>query len=389
MVTGTAEEFGMCSKRLGRIRPAMEALIEQRKFFGGVILVARHGEVLLHEAVGYRDYENKVPIEKDAVFSIFSMTKSFTGVLTLNAIEAGQFALTTKVSEIIPEFSGGVREDITFYHLLTHTSGLTMTFTPIPGMYIDKLDEVIDAICKKVHSAALPGAEASYAPTVAHALMGEAVRRTDPLRRSFRQIMEETIIKPLGLKDTSVGLRADLRSRHIKPHWLFDKGALQHLGHSDLGPDGAFEEEDAEMPWVGIASTVSDIFRFTEMLRRGGEYDGARILSPVTVERTRIDETPGMINQLYGRNAIARGWEPMPAYLSIGFSLRGEAICHHQFGTFTSPQTFGQHGQGSMLYWVDPKHDVTFVCLSHGVMIEGDNVERFQKLSDMAITSVI
>ena len=385
----TAETFGMSSERLARIRPAMETLIGKGKFYGGVILVARHGQVVLHEAVGYRDWEAKTPMSKDAVFSIFSMTKSLTGVLTLNAIEAGRFALTTKVSEIIPEFSGGVREDITFYHLLTHTSGLPMTFTPIPGMYIDRLDEVIEAICKKIHSEAKPGDLASYAPMVAHALMGEAVRRTDPAGRSFRQIMEDVILKPLGMGDTAVGLRRDLKPRHIKPHWLFDKGALGHLGHSNLGPDGAFEEEDAEMPWVGVASTVSDIFRFTEMLRRGGELDGARILSPVTLERTRINETGDKINQLYGRNAIARGWEPMPAYLSIGFSLRGEAICHHQFGTLTSPQTFGQHGQGSMLYWVDPKHDVTFVCLSHGVMIEGENVERFQKLSDLAITSVI
>jgi len=388
-MVGNAETFGMSSERLARIRPAMEALIERGKFYGGVILVARHGEILLHEAVGYRDWASKAPMQKDAVFSIFSMTKSLTGVLTLNAIEAGRFALTTKVSEVIPEFSGGLRETITFYHLLTHSSGLPMTFTPIAGMYIDRLDEVIEAICRKVHCESPPGEVVSYAPTVAHALMGEAVRRTDPQGRSFRQIMDETILKPLGMNDTSVGLRADLRSRHIKPHWLFDKTPLQHLGHSNYGTDGAFEEEDAEMPWVGIASTVSDIFRFTEMLRRGGEFDGTRILSPVTVERTRINETGDKINQLYGRNAIVRGWEPMPAYLSIGFSLRGHAICHHQFGTLTSPQTFGQHGQGSMLYWVDPKHDVTFVCLSHGVMIEGENVERFQKLSDLAITSVI
>lgn len=388
-MTVKPEDFGMSSDRLARIRPAMEALIEKRKFFGGEIVVARHGEIVLHEAVGYRDWDNKVPLEKDAVYSIFSMTKSLTGVLALNAIEAGRFALTTKVSEIIPEFSGGFREDVTFYHLLTHTSGLPVTFTAKHGMYIDTLDEVIAAICQKIHSTAKPGSEASYAPLVGHALMGEAIRRTDPKGRSYRQIMQEDLLTPLGMKDTALGLRADLKPRHIKPHWLFDKSPLEHPSRRVAGTDGAFEDPEAEMPWVGIASTVSDIFRFTEMLRRGGEYNGARILSPVTVERTRLDETPGMINQLYGRNAIARGWEPAPAYLSIGFSLRGTEICHHQMGTLTSPQTFGQHGQGSTLYWVDPKHDVSFVCLSNGVMIEGENYERFQKLSDIAITSVI
>jgi CubicO group peptidase (beta-lactamase class C family) len=100
-----------------------------------------------------------------------------------------------------------------------------------------------------------------------------------------------------------------------------------------------------------------------------------------------INRTGDKINQLYGKNAIARNWEPPPAYLGLGVSMRGEVICHHQFGTFTSPRTFGQHGQGSMLYWVDPARDVTFVCLSNGVLPEGVNVERFQKLSDIAITA--
>jgi CubicO group peptidase (beta-lactamase class C family) len=383
------EPFGMNAARLQHLTAVMQADIDRGLYYGAVILVARAGNVVLHEAVGYRDPVAKVPMTRDAVFSIFSVSKSFTAVLTLQAIERGQFALTTKVSEVIAEFSGGVRGDITFYHLLTHTSGLPVMFQPVPDMYIDRLDEVIEIICRKVQSEAMPGEVASYAPMVAHALMGEAIRRTDPLKRGFRQIMQEELLTPLRLNDTAVGLRADLRPRHIKPTWLFDKGALRHLGHSNLGTDGAFEQEDAEMPWVGIASTVGDLFRLAEMLRRGGELDGARILSPVTVEQMLINRTGSKINQLYGKNAIARNWEPPPAYLGLGVGLRGDAICHHQFGTLTSARTFGQHGQGSMLYWVDPERQVTFACLSHGVLPEGANVERFQKLSDIAITAVV
>jgi CubicO group peptidase (beta-lactamase class C family) len=311
-----AEQFGMSTERLAQIPTIMNAYIEKGRFYGGVILVARNGNVVLHEAVGYRDYENKVALEKNAVFSIFSMSKSLTGVLALNAIERGQFALTTKVCDVIPEFSGGVRENITFYHLLTHSSGLPISFTPVPGMYIDRFDEVIETICRKVHSEAPPGELVSYAPMVGHALLGESVRRTDPKGRTFRQIMEDGILKPLGMKDTAVGLRKDLRSRHIKPIWLFDKGGLNHLGHSNYGPDGAFEEEEAEMPWVGIASTVADIFRFAEMLRRGGELDGARILSPVTLDRTRINETGTKINPTARTRSPAAGSRRQPTSAS-------------------------------------------------------------------------
>jgi CubicO group peptidase (beta-lactamase class C family) len=385
----TASETGMSGERIERVRAFIQRHIDAGKHFGAEIIVARNGQIALHEALGYRDQEHKVALKKGAVYTIFSVSKSFTSVLALAAIERGLFSLTTKVSEIIPEFRGGRRENITAYHLLTHQSGLPMTFTPVAGMYIDRLDEVIAAICTSIHCESDPGVEASYSPTVNHCLLGEMVRRTDPKARRFRDIARQDLLEPLQMKDSSFGLRPDLRDRHVKPVWLFDKSPLKHHGHSNLGTDGAFEEEDAEMPWVGVSCTAGDLFRLAEMLRRGGELDGARILSPVTTAQMQINRTGEKLNQLHGRNAIQRGWDPMPAYSGLGVFLRGSAVCHHQFGTLTSPQTFGQHGQGSALYWVDPLHQVTFVFLSHGVMIEGESIERFQRLSDLVITAVV
>ncbi len=141
------------------------------------------------------------------------------------------------------------------------------------------------------------------------------------------------------------------------------------------------------MPWVGCVSTVADLFRFAEMLRQGGTLDGTRILSPAMLEQATINRTGDKPNELYAELARSRGWEPYPAYIGIGFSLRGEAICPHQFGTLTSPRTFGHHGAGSALFWVDPARDLTFVCLTAGVMDEADNIERFQRLSDLAVAA--
>jgi CubicO group peptidase (beta-lactamase class C family) len=64
-------------------------------------------------------------------------------------------------------------------------------------------------------------------------------------------------------------------------------------------------------------------------------------------------------------------------------------VCHHLFGTLTSAGTFGNHGAGSALYWVDPARDVTFVCLTAGVMDSLDNIERFQRLSDLAVSAAL
>jgi CubicO group peptidase (beta-lactamase class C family) len=121
------------------------------------------------------------------------------------------------------------------------------------------------------------------------------------------------------------------------------------------------------------------------MCRRGGALDGARILSPATLELARRNWTGDKPNELYKVLAHKRGWQPAPAYIGLGFSLRGTAHCHHMFGTLTSPSTFGNYGAGSALFWVDPERNVTFVCLTAGVMESNDNIERFQRLSDIAI----
>ncbi|HUI62748.1 MAG TPA: serine hydrolase domain-containing protein, partial [Steroidobacteraceae bacterium] len=328
------------------------------------------------------------PLRQDSVFSIFSVTKAITNVLVLRAIELGRFALTTRISDLVPEFSGGTRHEIRVHHLLTHTSGLPIVFAIRPDMYIDRLDEMVAAVCANIRPAELPGERVAYSPMANHVLLGEALRRTDPKGRSYRAIVHEDLFGPLRMQDSSVGLRADLRPRHVVPDFR-GNFPITHPGHSNLGPNGAFEEEHAQMPWVGVAATVPDLYRFAEMLRRRGELDGARILSPATMQMATRNWTGDKPNELYKTMFLQRGWPPAPAYLGLGFSLRGTAICHHLFGTLTSAGTFGNYGAGSALYWVDPERDLTFVCLSAGVMESLDNIERFQRLSDLAVAAVL
>jgi CubicO group peptidase (beta-lactamase class C family) len=382
------DRSGLSSKRLNFLKSVIEDDIKQGRYYGAAIAIGRHGELGIHEALGYGDGKGKRSLELNSVFSIFSTTKAITNVLVFRAIELGQFALTTKISEVIPEFSGGLRQDITFYHLLTHSSGLPSVYIPRPGMYIDRLDEIIEAICANVHSTEKPGVRVDYSPLAHHALMGEAVRRCDSQNRSYRQLVEDEVLKPLGMRDTAIGVRADLKARHIVPDFMV-YSPTEHLGHSNYGPNGAFEEEHAEMPWVGAVSTVGDMYRFAEMLRRGGDLDGVRIVSSTILKRARQNETAQKPNELYKAQAIANGWDPFPAYIGLGFSLRGDTICHHLYGTLTSPQTFGNYGFGSSLFWVDPELDMSFVCLTAGVMAPRDNFERFQRLSDIAVSAAI
>jgi len=381
-------EAAFSAERLDHLRRVIAEDIAAGRYFGAVLAIARAGQLGLHEAIGHADAAASRALRLDSVFSIFSVTKAITNVLVLRAIELGRFALTTRISDLVPEFSGGLRNQITVHHLLTHTSGLPIVFAIKPDMYIDRLDEVVAAVCAHIQPAEPPGERVAYSPLANHALLGEALRRTDPKRRSYRAIVHDDLLAPLGMGDSSVGLRRDLRARHVVPDFR-GNFPITHPGHSDLGPNGAFEEEDAEMPWVGLASTVPDLLRFAEMLRRGGELDGSRILSPAMLELATRNWTGEKPNELYKALFEQRGWPPAPAYLGLGFALRGTAMCHHLYGTLTSPGTFGNYGAGSALYWVDPARELTFVCLSAGVMNSLDNIERFQRLSDIAVAAAL
>jgi len=357
------------SDRLKHLKATIQDDIARDRYNGAVLIVARGGEIAFQEAIGSHDQAQTRPLAMDSVFSIFSVTKAMTNVLALRAIELGQFALTSKICDIIPEFATPARAPITIFDLLTHSSGLPPFFTPKPGMCIDVLDEVLAAICQGAHPIGPPGVRVEYSPMANHALLGEAVRRTDPAKRSYRQIAQDEIFTPLKMTDSSIGRRADLAARHVVPD--FRNLVYSHPSHGNLGPNGAFEEEHAEM------------------LRRGGELDGARILSPAIIELARRNWTGDKPNELYATVAYRAGWRIYPAYMGLGFALRGTGMHHALYGTLASPETFGNYGAGSSLFWVDPVRDITFAFLSAGVMDSATNIERFQRLSDIAISAAV
>jgi CubicO group peptidase (beta-lactamase class C family) len=108
----------MDAQRLSQLQDVIRADISAGLYHGAVIKVARGGKVALEAAIGAADGEQKLPLSLSSVFSIFSVTKAFTNVLVLQAIEQGRFALTTPISDLIPEFKGFGREKVQIWHLL-------------------------------------------------------------------------------------------------------------------------------------------------------------------------------------------------------------------------------------------------------------------------------
>jgi CubicO group peptidase (beta-lactamase class C family) len=383
-----AQVLTLSRERLHHLTTVIRQDIAQGRYHGAVIRVSLNGEVGLDEVIGAADAEQSKPLARDSVFSIFSLTKAFTNVLGLRAVELGRLALTTKVVDVIPEFKGAPRDKSTLYHLLTHTNGMPGVWIPKPNMFQDRLDELVQAVCENVHGVVDPGLRCDYSPLANQVLIGEMLRRTDPKGRGFGDLIREDLFEPLKMVDTHMGVRPDLRARKVVPDM---RGVIpiQCLGRTQPGPFSLFEEEVCEAPHVGAVSTTADLWRFAEMLRRGGELDGARILSPRMIEKARQNHTGELYNELYRGVALRAGWtDPPPAYIGLGFSVRGPRIVHHQFGTLTSPETFGNYGAGTTMFWVDPTIGLTFACLTAGVMTQAANIERYQRLSDIAVSAV-
>lgn len=378
----------MDPQRLADLQGLIRADIKSGLYHGAVIKVARGGVVALEAAIGAADGAQAQPLALDSVFNIFSVTKAFTNLLVLRAIEQGRFALTTPISELITEFKGHGREKILVWHLLSHQAGFPTIFELTPGWYIDRFADIAAAVIAEVRPADEPCAKVSYSPLVNHVLMAEALQRTDPRQRRYRQLVQEEILDPLRMRDTAVGLRADLKGRKVVPDFRGNY-PIGHKSRNVAGPNGAFEDPEAEMPWVGIVSTTPDLFRFAEMFRRGGELDGARLLSPAMIELAARNWTGDKVNELYAQRGRAEGLVPAPAYLGLGFTMRGAALCHHLFGTLATPGTFGNYGAGTTLFWIDPVRDISFACLSAGVMEHNANMRRFQKYGDMVHSAAL
>lgn len=374
--------------RLGHLKAVIEADIARGDYFGAVLQVGRGGVVVFDEAIGAQDAAGEKPLVKDNVFSLFSVTKAFTNVLIMKAIEEGRFALTTKVRDVLPEFTGMPREQATFYHLLTHTAGMPGVWSPKPGMYLDRLQELFDESIANVHGATPPGQRCDYSPLVNHVLMGTALVRTDPAGRNFQTLLHEDLFAPLKMHSTSMGLRADLDERHVRPD-MRGTVPIKHLSRNLKGDHALFEDPEVEAPHVGCASTCPDLWRFAEMLRREGEIDGVRILSPRMIRLARRVHTGDKPNELYRAVALRAGWEVPPGNQGLGFQVRGTGVFHHLFGQLSSPETFGNYGAGSTMFWVDPEADVSFSFLSAGVMTQGANIERCQKLSDLVLSACL
>ena len=393
--TGTVTDVpGLERRFLEILDETVRADIERGDYHGANLVVARHGRVALRGSYGLAEAGTGRPTRRDDVYRILSMSKGFTNALVFRALSEGRLMLSTRVVDLIPEFLGterfrAARKDrINVAHLLTHRAG--MPATPNPGLGPEGfavLADVVEALggVDVVHE---PGTNLNYSAAINHALLGEMARRAHGAT-SFRDLVQDKVFAPVGMTHSRFGMPAEWQDRAVPLKVIAADGSWLEPADIECLND-VIDRPDAELPWVGAVSTIDDVFAFTEMLRRRGRTSaGEQLIGESVLDVATTNQTGDEINDLYAMVAAARRWDLPPGNMGLGLALAGTGTHARFFGPFVSPRTFGSYGAGSSLLWVDPVSDVSFCFLSSGVMDEGDNVARFQRLSSIAASAVV
>lgn len=284
---------------LSSIPAVMQQQVDWGELAGAVTLVAREGEILEFDAVGYADLADRRPMKKDTLFWVASMTKPITAAAVLLLMEEGALGLTDPVEKYLPEFrspwmiaSKGDEtttlkrpsRPVTIRDLLTHTHGLDEPALPV-------LDSTLAGNVAYAARGPLqfePGSEWRYG----NAGMNTLGRIVEVISgQTFQDFLRLRFFEPLGMRRTTFypdaeELKTLAKSYSRPPDWGPLVEVPIHLLNADIT-----KQKQAVFPGGGLFSTTEEMFRFYQMLANEGEFGDRRYLAPSTVREMVTPQT--------------------------------------------------------------------------------------------------
>lgn len=354
-------------------RKTMEEIVENAvclgKIAGANVLMLRNDEDVYFKSHGFADKEAGIPMQRDTIFRMYSMTKPITAAAVMILAERGKLDLWDPVSMYIPEFSDCkvMEEDgrlvlpkrpVTIFDLLTMTSGI-----PYPDMDCEsarRMDALFGKIkenlsegmhtdtltyCRKIAEVPLcfhPGEKWRYG--LSADILGGIIEVISG--DTFGHFLKKEIFDPLNMKDTGFVVPKEKRSRFCACYrWSNEEERLVPYTDNHLGLEGYGEDVVFESGGAGLVSTIDDYARFAKMMLHGGTLDGTRILGRKTVE---LMTSP----HLTAAQSVDYNWDSVQGY-GYGFLMRvltdpGKA------GSNASVGEFGWDGWTGNYVTVDP-----------------------------------
>jgi CubicO group peptidase (beta-lactamase class C family) len=357
---------GLDTAKLATIKSRLQELVDKGTIPGAVALVSRHGRVAAFDAVGWRNVEDKKPMQLDSIFQIMSMTKNFTGVAAMMLVEQGKLDLRWNVEEYLPEFKGiaveehapngspvtrAPRHPPTVWQLMSHTSGLggdpEGELKDNPRTMRVSLK---DAVTYYAHGPLKfePGTQWSYS-NMGIATLGRIVEVVSG--EEYVHFVSTHILEPLGMKDTFFFAPNNKKDR-IALVYKHANESLVRSGDEILAGDPTKYRAGAQYPApeFGLYSSAGDLVKFYQMLLSGGTYKGHRYLSRQSVQT---------MTQVFTPNVEPSGWLGGTGYgLTFEIVNRPEGtLLLHSMGTYGHGGAFGTEG------WIDPKNDLIRIVL--------------------------
>jgi CubicO group peptidase (beta-lactamase class C family) len=361
--------------------------VDSGELAGAATLTWREGRVVQAAAVGWRDIAAGLPIARDTLFRIASMSKPITSVVALTLLDEGRFALEDPISRWAPEFADmrvlrdptgpldatePAARPITFEDLLTHRAGLTYTdFArgPLKHAYAAALGADIDserspdewiAGLGALPLVAQPGATFQY--SCATDLLGLLLARMDGA--SLGEVMRRRLFEPLGMHDTGFRVPVAQRHRRAKMYGFDDAGRLTERA---TGAGGAFVAERPddmvfESGGQGLWSTVDDFLAFARLFLGGGAVEGVRILKPETMAlmtMNRLTDAQRASARMFGTSLFAGHGFGLGVAVVMEPNKAASTLCNGSVGTVGWPGAFGGWWQ------VDPGEETIMIFLAH------------------------
>jgi CubicO group peptidase (beta-lactamase class C family) len=362
--------------KLAGVRALLQSVVDAGQISGFVTLLWKDGHVVQVSTVGQRDMERGLPMGRDTLFRIASMTKPVTSAAALMLMEQGKLKLDDPITRWAPEFAdmkvlkdplGPLDEvtpaprDITIEDLLTHRAGLSYNFNsqgPIGKAYDEALGSPLagklptDEWMKRLGSLPLvypPGDRFHYSHSTD--VLGFIVARI--FGASLGETLKSMIFDPLGMAETAFWLPPEKQDRVARIYRKFPDGRKQDISYGLTPEPGPWESGGG-----GLISKVDDYLKFARMLMGEGQSDGVRLLSPQSVRLMSENRLTAAQRQIpfFGQ----------PLWSVMGFGLGLSTIMNEQIANMVGVGSEGAYGwPGAFGTWwmADPKTGAILIYL--------------------------
>jgi CubicO group peptidase (beta-lactamase class C family) len=375
-----AGDGGLSDELVGRIWESATDLYRSGVHPALQLCVRRNGHVVLNRAIGHAkgnglgdpDETAKELATPDTPFCIMSASKAVTATVVHLLAEEGAISIEDRVGDHIPDYARHGKDDITIGHVLSHRAGVASM--PREAFDLDKLVDrefIVETICDAKPDYK-PGQMLAYHAVSGGFILGEIVHRVTG--KSIREVLAERILDPLGFRWGNFGVREEDLGRVgddyvtgpplVPPISLLVSRALgAPLGEViDATNDPRFRM--GIVPAANVYTTANELSRFFELLRRGGEMDGVRVMEPETLRNALAEQSRLEVDLSLG----------FPTRFSYGYMLGAKVVS--LFG-FDTDEAFGHLGLINIMGWADPERGISVGLVTSGKAILYPEVHRF------------